>query len=53
MKEPTVKELLVKLGNFVAGIKNLVFSHDEKGWQHASDLEMELYKKAHEGEGEE
>ena len=48
MKEPTTYELIVYFGNMIGHLKRKVFSFDEKGWEIANDLEMQLYKKANE-----
>lgn len=45
-KEPTASELIVYFGNLIGNLKNIIFSYNEKGWELASDLEIELYKKA-------
>ena len=45
-KNPTASELITYFGNLVGTIKNIIFSYDEAGWALASDLEIELYKRA-------
>ena len=52
-KEPTTSELIVYFGNMIGHLKNKIFSYDEKGWTFASDLEIQLYKKAVEAEKKE